>query len=159
VSVTTARRNLAKELERAQRKADTTEVNHFGEHVWLKFVPPNSEFTNREHLGDCCFIDEPCERHAKRPRPKCQRKGCVHDSEQAAQAHSDYLAKMTKHQKFLIEEFFDRNPDFRSEVKWFPSIEWLESMGALLTDEKFDEHVKAGKVIPYSPAAAEAGDG
>ena len=75
----------AKELAGLRWKADMAVVNHFGEHMWLKAMPP--EPAPREYITDCCFIDEPCERHAKLPYPKCEREGCLHDEDTAHKAH------------------------------------------------------------------------
>lgn len=43
-------------------KADMKIVNDFGEHVWLKPLIVNDK---RIGITDCCFVDNPCERHAK----------------------------------------------------------------------------------------------
>jgi hypothetical protein len=71
--------NPCAELASLRWKADMPVVNHFGEHMWLKQMPG--------YITDCCFIDEPCERHSALPRPKCEISGCLHDGEAAHDAH------------------------------------------------------------------------
>jgi hypothetical protein len=41
---------------------DMKVVNDFGEHVWLKPYIKNGK---RIGITDCCFVDNPCEHHAK----------------------------------------------------------------------------------------------
>lgn len=41
-------------------KADTLVTNYFGEVVWLKPCYLNGK---RIGITDCCFVDDPCERH------------------------------------------------------------------------------------------------
>jgi hypothetical protein len=62
-------------------------VNHFGEHMWLKRMPPEPPHLSHGYITDCCFIDEPCDHHAKLPRPKCDRAACLHDEAMAHEAH------------------------------------------------------------------------
>lgn len=48
-------------LEDLRWKPDQAIVNHDGESVWLKQVPP--QHGTLGYLTDCCLTDEPCERH------------------------------------------------------------------------------------------------
>ena len=48
-------------LESLRWKADGLITNHFGERVWLKEVAATA--TVIRHITDCCFEDDPCERH------------------------------------------------------------------------------------------------
>lgn len=45
-------------------KADQLVVNHEGDRVWLKSMPPLPSMTHG-YITDCCFVEVPCERHAQ----------------------------------------------------------------------------------------------
>jgi len=55
-------------------KADMKIINDFGEHVWLKplyvdnnykAVEPSHPEAKRSGITDCCFVNNPCDRHKK----------------------------------------------------------------------------------------------
>jgi hypothetical protein len=54
---------MAEFLESLRWKEDMLVTNHFGDRVWLK---PCIQDGKRIGITDCCFAEEPCERHAER---------------------------------------------------------------------------------------------
>lgn len=53
-------------LSRLRWDADSCVVNHFGDRVWLRPFIVDGE---RVGITECCFADEPCDRHAKMAVP------------------------------------------------------------------------------------------
>ncbi|MCR4338795.1 MAG: hypothetical protein NUW01_02795 [Gemmatimonadaceae bacterium] len=54
--------DVAAILKSLRWKADMMIVNHEGERVWLKQMPPGPGNPNG-YITDCCLADFPCENH------------------------------------------------------------------------------------------------
>lgn len=52
-------------LEDLRWKADQAIITPFGESVWLKQVTGEEAGLSHGYLTECCFTDDPCERHAE----------------------------------------------------------------------------------------------
>lgn len=42
---------------------DRQVVNPFGDHVWLKQMPPLLPSLPKGYVTECCFVDNPCDHH------------------------------------------------------------------------------------------------